>query len=530
MSDADDTPRWDLLPDDPLGFFALGADYDRTGLKRAYNRYIRRFRPEKCPAEFMKIRAAYEELDARLRYGFDPDETPAAEEARAPTQPPPRPRALARLAEEPPETLYASLRASGSRSPSDYATLAVLSDLVQGDHGFASWLVEGIAAHPRDGPLVHLLYEYCRNGVRPEERRDVLLVASRGLAEDVFYSCTEPLWDQVLADAPFDEFKDLLAECERSLPRGTGTCRAIFYVHVLRRAYLKADDEWLAEKTAFVEEHYETIGEFLERDLVFLDLLEPYRARRPDRASSHVHDAIDRAIRAYCEDDRRVADREFLRLQLVIRDAGDGLAKAVRPRDKGGRAFLDAYRWIADEVAERVDPPSNELGETRARTRATEFMNRLERLTRRSVTGMAWYVSSALMAFFVVFLILLLPVYVIDGILRRVSDSWDGSGGFFLVLIPVFIYANRAVKFLRPRLISPMRRRIAKAFSGILYRRLWRKELLAFIRQTGMSVRQLVFLWSTFRDRAVSVSGWVAAHTMQDPAPELLSTSMRFVS
>ena len=61
-------PRWELLPFAPREFFDLSRDFDKKDLKRAYNRLIRRFKPEKFPLEFQKIREAYETLNADLRY------------------------------------------------------------------------------------------------------------------------------------------------------------------------------------------------------------------------------------------------------------------------------------------------------------------------------------------------------------------------------------------------------------------------------------------------------------------------------
>lgn len=65
-------PAWQLLPDDPVGFFGLQAGFDRKDLKRAYNTLLRRYKPDKFPQEFQKLRAAFEQLDGELRYGETP--------------------------------------------------------------------------------------------------------------------------------------------------------------------------------------------------------------------------------------------------------------------------------------------------------------------------------------------------------------------------------------------------------------------------------------------------------------------------
>lgn len=68
MSDLEQ-PQWNLLPQRPREFFGLEIGFDRTDLKRAYNKWLRRFKPDKSPTEFQRIRAAYEYLESGLRYG-----------------------------------------------------------------------------------------------------------------------------------------------------------------------------------------------------------------------------------------------------------------------------------------------------------------------------------------------------------------------------------------------------------------------------------------------------------------------------
>ena len=92
-------PDWSLLPHNPVGFFELSNDFDRKTLKRKYNQLIRQYKPEKAPAEFQKIRAAYELLDGRLRYGASPAapakpsfEWEAAQSKSPTTKKPPTPK------------------------------------------------------------------------------------------------------------------------------------------------------------------------------------------------------------------------------------------------------------------------------------------------------------------------------------------------------------------------------------------------------------------------------------------------------
>src|SRR3954453_7912244 len=71
MTDTPDEPDWSLLPREPVRFFGVGEGFDRRELKRAYNELIRRFKPEKHPQEFQRIRAAFEQIDSGIRYGLE---------------------------------------------------------------------------------------------------------------------------------------------------------------------------------------------------------------------------------------------------------------------------------------------------------------------------------------------------------------------------------------------------------------------------------------------------------------------------
>ena len=61
----DDPAEW---PSDPYRLLGVDRSVDRPGLRRAYARLIRTYRPEHCPDQFRRIRAAYERLEASLRY------------------------------------------------------------------------------------------------------------------------------------------------------------------------------------------------------------------------------------------------------------------------------------------------------------------------------------------------------------------------------------------------------------------------------------------------------------------------------
>ena len=65
----DQEPDWNLLPRFPLAFFGFTKGATREQIKQAYSLLIRKYKPDKFPSEFKRIRAAYEQLDLLLRTG-----------------------------------------------------------------------------------------------------------------------------------------------------------------------------------------------------------------------------------------------------------------------------------------------------------------------------------------------------------------------------------------------------------------------------------------------------------------------------
>lgn len=55
-------------PDDPFALLGVDRNVDEATLRRAYTRRIRQYKPEQSPAEFRRIRDAYETACEELRW------------------------------------------------------------------------------------------------------------------------------------------------------------------------------------------------------------------------------------------------------------------------------------------------------------------------------------------------------------------------------------------------------------------------------------------------------------------------------
>jgi len=539
----DAEPNWDLLPDDPEGFFGLGEGYGRKDLKRKYGALVRRFKPERSPEKFKRIRAAYEEIDGWLRYGAREERSPAGAGAWRPLRDEPGPSSpsagivsvadtLKGLAGRPPEDLagaYDELAASGTKSPEHYVTLAFLADLVASDQrGFHNWLLEGIQAHPGSTALDDLFREYCRAGVPDSLVRGVIRSAASVLSAGRFFPATEPLWDRLLNLCEFGEFKATLAECESHLRERSIFVTAVFSLHILKAAFFKADRAWLDERLAFLEKHHEEIPHFMEADHLFLDLLRAYRRRRGSFVNgTPLQREIDQVIRTYCEEGPRESDKRFMQLQLRIAgDEGELLSTFDNTRKSWG-FLLGPYTWVAGDLEDRLGEPRQSLRRGRLVNMVQELARKIERRTDRASLGVLWNFTLMAIPISIYAIATFGPYALLKLAIGAESPFWYSYDLFlfFGSVIGGLFISKWIMRRYVGRIGVP---RVSGWFARRFYRKRWRRDALAFMRRTRIAADELASLMSSIRDKEIATADWVALFVSADPALALFSIAQRF--
>lgn len=389
MSDPDN-PQWDLLPDQPEPFFGLSGEYDVRDLKRSYNAFIRKFKPEKYPAEFQKIRAAYERLDDALRYGetSSPNQNTAdwhfnwsevLQEQQEPGSPavPPQPSVDANsdhadaepvfLSDEQPLhervrterllDLYQELKTLPIKTPYEYYTLAFLSDFLEGhSQSFPMWLLKGLKAHPGDPALFELLHQYFVTSDSLEGMDELLVNTSRVVRSDRFYYLTENAWDRLLRNAPFHTFRHTLEACEANLLDYQVDHLLVFYIHILKAALWKADRVWLASTFSLIETNLRRLPPWLEYEFHFLDLIRVYQQEREVfLTGGPLRTTIDQAIRDYCTQSEQQADQSFLECQQLLVSQRNELLEEFDVTHPECETIQIIWEKIADDVFERIN-------------------------------------------------------------------------------------------------------------------------------------------------------------------------------
>ncbi len=390
-------PQWNLLPDDPEAFFGLSGEYDLRDLKRKYNSFIRQFKPERFPEEFQKIRAAFERLNDALRYHerpgtsvIQPDQQfdwkfnePTKQNPQPEKRPPelveprefpfpddarPVERSDSLSAQSDPQPLherisveslpgiFEDLKQKEEKTPYDYYTLAVLSDIRQEEtHAFAYWLLEGLQAHPDEPALFELLRQYFANQPDPDGLPELLEATSRAVRTDRYYYLTERAWDELLCHDAFSDFREHLETCEANLLDHRIDHMLVFYLHILKTAVWKASDHWLREKFGEIEAHYDRLPYWAEEEIDFLEQINLYRSQRSEfLEGGPVRAMIDQAIFDYCTKRESDADRSFLECQNQLVSLEEEVLREFNVPEKDFGIVLYLWERISSEVLERI--------------------------------------------------------------------------------------------------------------------------------------------------------------------------------
>lgn len=272
-------PDFEHLPDDPQAFFGLEDEFTARELKRCYTRLIKRYKPDRDPDAFKRIRAAYEELQPQASASQRskrpaPSAEPSAEAgsegstSSAPAAPapaasspadtstppaepasPPPPSAeqdeaepssagedeeresptkrrgrvlLAQIERHGLQRAYELLISKQPKRAEDYHHLAVLADLQPAEgarRGFLDWILAGLRDHPDDEGLTGLLAALCRDGLPDDELSAGLERIAATLSPSRFYALSGPLWLAFLRTRPFKELREQWERCETATRR-----------------------------------------------------------------------------------------------------------------------------------------------------------------------------------------------------------------------------------------------------------------------------------------------------------------------
>lgn len=555
MSD-DAKVDWGLLPQAPLAFFGLTEAFDRKELKRAYNRLLRQFKPEKHPQEFQRIRAAYELLDNQLRYGAaatptleyrwqtddavpanqdvsrPPTRSTAFEPPRSPAQDAPKPSAPplhVRIRQEPLAGVYRQLAEKHHKLPYDFYALAVMSDVVHRKDGqqFLRWLLQGLNEHRQDQALLSLLYEYLRGPTPIEFAARLLVAISKTVRTDEFFPLTENLWHRLLRERPFAEFRKTLEACESNLRDVGIDSRLAFTVEILKAAIWVADADWINRAFALIEENFERVAFQLQNDLDLLDFLRRYISGRPALATAgQLRRQIDEALREFFAGEQASRDRSVLQCQVRIAEDPDAtLAAFPLESDEDYSNFYILWNYVTSDVAERHVAERAPANVSAWMSRGRALYETIERRVRgskqyaRSTSLKGLYYLGIGAFYFAVTLSAIFPTIAMMG------------SGFFWDMVMPWLAMGLGIggalwvhfRYLRPRWKAYEQRQATRR-----YAELSRGELAAFLQRSHFSHQELRELLFNADISNLTMAQSTADHFQKDYALAIYAMALHF--
>lgn len=499
MSDSGE-PQWDLLPDQPEQFFSLSGEYDVRDLKRSYNALIKRFKPEKYPEEFQRIRAAYERLNDALRYGETPHQGTIPLESQFDWSSLPVPGQLPhdlpedqttlppagsnqedpnsesaplieflelheRVKQEPLPELYEDLKSLPHKTPYDYYALALISDLLSEEElSFPLWLLKGLKAHPEEPALFELLHQFFLTNQTINGLGKLLVQTSRIIRNDRFYYLTENAWDLLLREVPFSQFRQVLETCESNLLDHRVDHMLVFYVHLLKAALWKANPGWIRMTLAQIDEYHERMTFWLEQEYEFLFLIRSYQEQREEfLKGGPVRKLIDQTIIDYCTLNEQTADRRFLECQLTLVSQRDEVLEEFDVPSRNCETVVYLWETIAADVSQRIDTDWLPDDPATLQEQTSQLAGRLFAEGEGAEYRKA--VKIPRLAFTLIFLISMLVIMLC---LINKSDSISGT-----LLIVGFLFLFNGVAFIISHLFTDM---VTQEF----YLSWWRRQLMTF--------------------------------------------------
>jgi hypothetical protein len=554
MTDDEYNVDWNLLPHSPHAFFGIGKKFDRKDLKRKYNLLIRQFKPEKYPAEFQRIRAAYELLDNELRYGtqvtlptsmrqtyeWQTDETPVtnivqekiASHEAAKSQPKRKPSLPELLAQQPLAEVYQQLAKKSDKRPFDFYALAVMSDIIEKEKlHFANWLLKGLTACPGDRGLMSLLYEYLRGPIPEAVMGGMLIATSKAVPNDRFYAMTESLWQRFLRAKNFREFRATLEKCEANLRDVGIDCRLAFSIEILKSAIWSADQEWIEQVMLLIDENFERIPYHVQYDIDILQMLKRYIDERSKFLTGHpMRQAIDRALRAYFMEDQAVGDREIIACQVQIAaDPTSVMAAFPVNSDEDYSNLYILWNYAVGDVAERnllEPPPQPDLNTWISRGRA--LYERIEGNINTSKAGRR-FVSAIWGYRIAVGCVYLIAILLTGGLLKLLTMPFSAIWVEPAMLFGSIILGSLVASVIWRMKLNPWWLSYASRLVTRCYQESSRIELAEFMQRSQFGYQQLKHLLFNCNITGLKTAQSTADHFQQDYGLGIYSMSLPFV-
>jgi hypothetical protein len=494
-------PPWHHLPHSPGAFFGLPEGATRDQLKQAYSVLIRRFKPDKFPDEFKRIRAAFEQLDLALQSDDNRQKASAIEIPPVVITPSyqesphrelsPRAAAYQRIQDNDPDKWYDELTHRPHKTQQDYYVLATLSEVLEsGSKGFADWIAEGLIKYPRSQDLSDLLQAYFKKApIGPEQASALLLRLAQVLPGASYYAITVALWHRYSSMVAWETFQGLLDSCERCLGIRQADDRKAFTVDLMRRVMWRAPLDWLREKRKWIEESVGSLPSDMEFDHeINCQLIVLRRWCRGQLQRGPYGQRILDAIVSFCEEGME-ASQKVCACQVQIANHPREFLEEFRYQAEDQIGWVFAWQWISWAVSTTLTTQEQPIDPNQHLHFMASIKNRMDKgtpkiifggLAIRQFIGVALFCVLALLLTIVVFLPSSLLIIALSGISKNYSGMNKGNAEtifglmFFALIIGTAISVLWAWKKLQVRWNTKIIEPYLKRCFSKEYRTKWR--------------------------------------------------------
>ncbi|QDU66597.1 J domain-containing protein [Engelhardtia mirabilis] len=526
MSAAEEAPEpdWNLLPDDPLGFFGLSSPLDQRELKRAYNRLVRRHKPERDPEGFQRIRAAFEQL----RQG--PTDQPSFEAppqvARANRDAELRRAELHGERDDAAETAWPA--EPGQSSPArQFFIDSLRRDIAAPDSApsFDDLLVQALDRWPDDGVLHFLVWKRARGEDDPGDllaflERVQRVLGSRPLLRGV---CDHLMRTASGADPdPWQEFVDRLADDpELRFDRS----RVSFLLTILPTATWIAERTWVEARLAEVDEE---LGFDDDSRLIDVALLLDYQAERqafvaPSGRRHGVHPLVaelDELLRELSGPARPRVDERVVALLVQVADDPRPLLDAVGSGRPGSGRFVPAFVHLAAQALDRTDAEEREpigFSSQQADELVEAFLARTERARTDSLSSLLRSALLGLSSLAAIVLVFRIGSDLGDVLVEAMPD-WLAQALAYVSAVAILGLLWLFAKV-----------RIDGLFGRHLWRRWWRPMLHEFVIRSGLPATEILARFEGFSSPPLTISEQLSIHAADDEVLAISELARRVV-
>ncbi len=557
---------WNLLQHNPQAFFGLPASFDRKDLKRAYNVWLKRFKPEQYPTEFQRIRAAYELLESQLRFQTNqevpledgirptlsstdtvslPDNSGQSLEKQTPVDPVAFVREL--LARQDREGAFFELSQKEQKTSFEYYALAVLSDFTQPraeeySSGFVDWILAGLEVHRGDPSLLQLLRAYLSEASM--NQRDMKSVLERIVTifpNDWFYYLSESLWLRFVREVDWSTLVETLQQCEHMIrdPRQYG--RLAFKTRLVRAALFKAPDDWCKETLRELEENSQSMNSSLLPEFEIVAGLFTLKQRADTFVSKGpMSQRIFDSMRSYCEDSEEAWQKKVVSNQAILAANPSAVLYEFQYTDVETRDLVLPWIIVSSEVREQLGFVDASSESPQAYGNATiSLLQEIDRsfpyskITSNQLRKSLKTIGTAALSFLGVMLPgTILTMWLSSGISPRTAGPSTQFGA--VVLLVSFLLSIGAVVWAFRNPIRRIEAVYAQRLSKLLedhYRDKGRAMVSRMLAATHLSFHdllQVAFQCIHQQELAFGVSRVVPQYMRQDVGLWIYATAVRF--